>query len=256
MHKEEQISRMRKLGKAHGTILQELKQATKPGIRKKQLEELFIMLLSKFSSGIPGIKSACKGYQPQGYKTPYPTNLCVARNFEAIHVPADNAIIEEGDLITIDLVLTDGLVYTDSALSFIVGQTNNSTRTKLLKTSYNALYQAINKIRAGIKLGIVSSTIFSIVQRAGFDVLKDYGGHGIGTQMWEEPFIPNYGSPTSGPTLKEGDTLAIEPLVTAGTDKLAHINEWATRTADYSDFVQVEHTVLVLANGFEILTKA
>ncbi len=244
------ITNMRKLGKIHATILEELKSRCRPGIKKLEIEEYFKELLNKF----PGIRSACKGYKPAGYRNPYPTNLCIAKNEEAIHIPPNKSVIEEGDLVTIDLVLTDGLVYTDAAISFIVGETRKKSRIKLLQTAYNALYSAINKLKDGTNVGKLSFTIYSIVKKAGFDVLKEYGGHGIGIQMWEDPFIPNYGDPYEGPILSEGDTLAIEPLVCEGDDRLEYLDEWSTRTLDRKDFVQVEHTVLVLKDKAEILT--
>ncbi len=245
------IKRMRKLGKIHATILEELKSRCRPGIKKLEIEEYFKELLNKF----PGIRSACKGYKPVGYRNPYPTNLCIAKNEEAIHIPPNKSVIQEGDLVTIDLVLTDSLVYTDAAVSFIVGETRKRSRIKLLQTAYNALYSAISKLKDGTNVGKLSFTIYSIVKKAGFDVLKEYGGHGIGTQMWEDPFIPNYGDPHEGPILSEGDTLAIEPLVCEGDDRLEYLDEWSTRTLDRKDFVQVEHTVLVLKDRAEILTS-
>ncbi len=243
---------MKRLGRIHAVILEEMKTFTRVGVTSYDLEEYFSEIIGKFK----GVRSACKGYKPRGYKSAYPTSLCVAVNEEAIHVPPHSREIREGDLVTIDLVLTDQWVYTDAAISFIVGKNSPARRRRLLDTAIWALHDAISKVKAGVRLGRISFGIYQVVRKAGFDVLKEYGGHGIGTKMWEDPFVANYGHPQEGPVLKEGMVIAIEPLVTAGSDRLVHINEWATKTADGADFVQVEHTVLVTPYGYEILTKA
>jgi len=249
---EEEIIRLKKLGHIHATILQELKNSARIGTETLEFEKNFINLLSKFKN----IRSGCKGYKPSGHKIPYPTNLCVSINEEAVHVPPSTRIIKPGDLVTIDLILTDGVIFTDSAISFIVEQEAAPlTRRRLLQTAYNALYTGISFVTEHAPLGKISSTIYQTVKQAGFDVLKDYGGHGIGKHIWEEPFIPNYGSPTQGPKLSKHQAIAIEPLVTAGSDQLIQLNDWATKTLDNSDFVQVEHTILVTDNKPEIITK-
>ena len=240
------------LGRIHGTILSRLKSFVTPGITTLDVENYFIRILREY----PGLKSACKGYQPRGHKTPYPANLCVAINEEAVHVPPHERVINPGDLVTIDLLLTDGRFITDAAISFIVEpEEAPPERRRLLQCAYESLYKGISHAKAGNTVGDISYAIYSVVQQYGFDVLRDYGGHGIGTRIWEDPFIPNYGAPRTGPTLKEGQLLAIEPLITSGKPEVKQINEWATITADTSDFIQVEHTVLVTSQGPIILTK-
>ena len=260
---------MQELGRIHGAILKTLKNFIKPGISGLDIENKFLELAKKYN-----VKSACKGKKVNN-SMPYPTNLCVSINNEAIHVfPTADQIVHYGDLVTVDLVLVKNGIYTDAAFTMLVLEKENSNeqdsdsasyidktliskielRKKLLNAAYEALQAGVSMAKQGKRVGDIGNAVFSVVKKYGFDVLYDYGGHGIGYDMWEEPFIPNYGQKNTGPKLKQGMYLAIEPLITAGTSKLKFIDDWRTKIADGSDFVQVEATVMVGKNGPVVIT--
>lgn len=254
------LNKMKELGRIHGAIFNELKAFIRAGITGVDIENKFNELAKKYD-----IKSACKGKQVNN-SSPYPANLCVAINSEAIHVfPTKDQIIKSGDLVTVDLVLVKNGIYTDAAFSMLVdakcadkNQFIDSRllqkRRLLLQAAYEALRAGVAMAKKGKRVGDIGHAIFSVVNQYGFDVLYDYGGHGIGYHMWEEPFIPNYGNKGTGPKLKQGMYLAIEPLITSGSSKLRFLDDWRTQMADGSDFVQVEATVMVGRDSPVIIT--
>lgn len=245
----QEIQIMREAGQILGKILNELKSVIEPGIDVMELEKKFIELTNK-NNVIP----SCKNYEPYDLP-PFPTGLCVGVNNQSVHCfPKKGTVLKEGDIITIDTDINLKGYNVDSAFTKGVGRISEH-RQLLLDTTHKALYKAINKVKDGVKVGVLSHTIQKTVQAQGFDVIREYAGHGIGKQMHEYPEIPCFGHKSDGPKLREGMTICVEPLVCAGKPNIKHISHWETQMADKKDFCQFEHTVLVKKDGYEILTE-
>jgi methionyl aminopeptidase len=200
---------------------------------------------------------ASKGGHPtsKGYKG-FPAALCVSPNSMVVHgIPSDYAA-QEGDLISVDLGITlDGLV-ADSAVTLPVGDVAPEAQ-RLLDVCQEALAAGIDQARPGNRLSDISHAVQTIVEDAGFSVVRSLVGHGVGRSYHEDPQIPNYGPPGRGPLLQEGMTLAIEPMITAGRPEVyVHDDDWSISSVDDSLAAHFEHTVAITADGPRILTKA
>ncbi|OGC45606.1 type I methionyl aminopeptidase [candidate division WWE3 bacterium RBG_19FT_COMBO_34_6] len=244
-----EIEIMRRNGQKLAKFMEILKNMIRPGLDVWVLEQKFIDLCLE-NKVIP----ACKGYAPGGL-APFPTGLCLSINDQSVHCyPVKGTILKDGDIVNIDTVIMDLGLHVDSAFACGVGSISKENRS-LLKASEDALYTAIDKIRSGIKIGLLSETMEMSVKKCGYNVLQEYAGHGIGRQMHEIPEIPCFGNSNFGPIIKDGMVLAVESLVCEKNSRLVHNSVWVTKTADGGNFVQFEHTVLVTKNGYEILTK-
>ncbi len=250
INKRPSLDDMLKLGKIHTLILKKLKDFIKVGKTPLDVENYFLELAKRYN-----VSSACLGKKMPGTFA-YPSNLCVAVNEQALHVYAtDKPTFKAYDIVTVDLVLVSQGIHTDAAFTVIVKPEEKDKkdvpndlviqRQKLINVAYNALRAGIKQAKAGNHVGDIGYAIDKVVRQAGFSVLLDYGGHGIGYSMWEKPFVPNYGEKGLGPKLKQGMYIAIEPLVAVGEPVLTHLDDWKTKTKDNSDFVQVESTVMV-----------
>ncbi len=243
-----EIKLMKQLGKKHSQILKKLYDFVQPGVDAIEIERYYNSLLREYR-----IKSACKGYQPKGIKRPFPSTICISLSGECVHsYPRAGRKIKATDIVVIDTVVTDGKVYTDAAFTKVMDKAE-PIKKKLSSTARQALIDSLEYAKAGNPLGMISYTIERTAKDAGFDVLYDYGGHGIGLSLWEEPFIPNFGRPGEGPELKEGMTLAVETLLVTGSPKVMQVDEWATRLADGGYFAQWEATVLVTKRGYDVI---
>lgn len=201
-----------------------------------------------------GGKPSFKGYVA-GDEVEFPAALCVSVNDVVVHgVPQANIILQEGDVVGLDLgVNLDGF-YSDGAVTVIVGKADPEAE-RLVKTARHALEAAIAVAKVGNRIGDISSAIQQSSEREGFAVVRDLIGHGVGYAVHEDPPVPCYGKPGTGPELVEGMVLAIEPMLTAGDYKLrSRPGEWPVRTADGSLSAHFEHTVAITKNGPRILT--
>jgi len=215
-----------------------------PGVRTSSLDRA-----AEEHIGKQGAKPAFKGYRG------YPATLCVSVNEQVVHGIPGASKLAEGDLVSVDVgVVCDGF-YGDAARSFVVGAGTDETR-KLLQVTRDALEAGIGEAVAGRRLSDISHAIQSMVESNGFSVVRDFVGHGIGRSLHEDPQIPNYGQPGKGPVLKEGMTLAIEPMVNAGGAGVRILaDRWTAVTLDGRASAHFEHTVAVTANGPRILTR-
>lgn len=241
---EEEIKIMREGGQILAEVLEKICKMAVAGISTLELDE-FAENFIKGKGGKPGFK----GYHG------YPKTLCTAINEVIVHgIPKKDEILKEGDLLTIDCgVLYKGM-YTDAARSLAIGQISKE-KEHLLKTAEIALEKAINLAIPGIHLNEIGKTIQKTVEDAGFHIIYDLTGHGIGKALHEDPIILNYWEGNPGPILKPGMTLAIEPIFSAGTNKMKTLNDnWTIKTVDNSCAVQVENTVLITEEGNELLT--
>jgi methionyl aminopeptidase len=226
-------------------VLEKMRAMVKPGISTKDLDE-FAEAYTKQRKAKP----AFKGYRG------YPGSVCTSINDEVVHgIPSASRKVKEGDILSMDFgVVMDGY-YGDAALTVPVGKIAPE-REKLLRVTRESLERAIEKVRAGNRLGDISAAVQQWVERNGYSVVREFVGHGIGTKMHEEPQLPNYGPPGQGPRLQEGMVLAIEPMVNSGSPAVKVLDdEWTAVTADGSDSAHFEHTVAVTANGPWILTR-
>jgi len=195
-------------------------------------------------------KPAFKGYHG------YPGSICASVNNEVVHgIPSAKRVLREGDIVSVDTgAIVDGFVG-DSATTIAVGKISDET-ARLLKVTEASLYAAIEVVRPGATLGDVGWAVQKVAEEAGFGVVRDFVGHGIGRQMHEDPQVPNFGQKGRGMKLREGMVIAIEPMVNAGGWEVQVLKDgWTTITLDGSMSAHFEHTVAVTATGSRILTE-
>ncbi len=189
----------------------------------------------------------------EGYKG-YPKAICISPNDVVVHGIPDAFLVSDGDLVTIDVGVTlDGYI-ADSAYTFAVGDIDPENQ-RLLDVAQDALAAGIGEAVVGNRVGDVSHVIQEVVEAAGFSVIRSLVGHGVGRHYHEDPHIPNFGEPGRGPRLSEGMTIAIEPMITAGSPEVLVMEDgWTIRTQDSSMSVHFEHTVAITIDGPRILT--
>ncbi len=239
---------MREGGAILGNILLVLKKMLKPNLDTWELEKEFLVQCNKY-----GVEPSCKGYNP--FKlSPFPTGLCLSINSECVHCyPKKGKILKDGDTIVIDTAIKYKGLHLDSAFSSGIGKISSKDQL-FLHTAQRALYNALNEVKPEIRIGKISNQIYKTVKKEGFDVLREYTGHGIGKEMHEWPQILCYGGKNEGSKIKTGMTLCIESLCCTGNPKVLNKSSWETEMADGGKFVQFEHTVLVTKDSYEILT--
>ncbi|EKP94869.1 type I methionyl aminopeptidase [Thermaerobacter subterraneus] len=241
---EREIRYMREAGRIVAAVLRELAAALRPGITTAELDRLAERLIRE-----AGAEPAFKGYQG------FPASICTSINDEVVHgIPSPHRVIREGDLVSIDVGARYHGYYGDSAATFAVGEASPEAR-RLLEVTRESLARGIAAARAGNRLGDIGYAVQEYVEAAGFSVVRDYAGHGIGRAMHEDPQVPNYGQPGTGLRLRPGLVIAIEPMVNAGGHAVrTDPDGWTVRTADGSLSAHFEHTVLITAGGPEVLT--
>jgi len=226
-------------------VLEGIKQIIRAGINTSEIEKY-----ADKEIRIRGAVPAFKGYRG------YPASICVSVNEQVVHgIPSRAVRLKDGDIVSIDLgVLLDGF-YGDAATTLPVGNISVEA-SRLLKTTEEALYAGIEKAVAGNRVSDISAAIQKHVESNGFSVVRAFVGHGIGRSLHEEPQIPNFGRPGRGQRLKDGMTLAIEPMVNAGgADVIILDDGWTAVASDGSLSAHFEHTIAITANGQKILTK-
>jgi len=238
-----ELDQMRAAGHVAATIKNKMAKECTPGVTTQELDYFGRDLMKEM-----GAKSAFKGYKT------YPGYTCISVNDEVVHGIPGQRRIEFGDIVSIDVgVHYDGFVG-DNATTVMVGVTDPEI-IRLVKTAEQSLAAGIEKAIVGCRLYDISHAIESVVLEAGFTVVRDFVGHGVGRSMHEEPQIPNYGSPGKGPKLKRGMTFAIEPMVNLGTADVEIMSDgWTVLTKDRKPSVHVEHTVAIMEDKAEILT--
>jgi len=236
---------MAKAGSMVGEVLESLKRMIRAGITTRDIE-----LFADESIKALGGKSAFKGYRG------YPGSICTSVNEEVVHGIPSSRRLKDGDIISIDLgVLYDGF-FGDAAVTVPVGKIDNET-ADLLRVTEEALSLGIENATAGKRVSDISYAIQSHAEKNGFSVVRTFVGHGIGRELHEEPQVPNYGAAGKGPRLKEGMTLAIEPMVNSGTHEVRILGDgWTAVTTDGKKSAHFEHTVLVTSGRPKILTKS
>jgi methionyl aminopeptidase len=240
----QEIAAMRQAGRILATVLETLKSQVRPGMKTKELDIITTKELEKL-----GAKPSFKGYRG------FPANLCVSVNDEIVHGIPGERVLHQGDIVSLDLGTIVMGFQGDAAVTVPVGKVNSAAK-HLMETTKGALEAGIRAARPGARLGDISAAIQDYAEeKNGYRVVREYTGHGIGREMHEEPQIPNFGSPGSGPVLKKGMTLALEPMVnTGGCSTRIADDHWTVLTADGSLSAHFEHTILITDAEPEILT--
>lgn len=239
-------------GKRLAFVLEKLRAKVAPGVTAEELDDLAEQLIRA-----GGDEPSFLGYTPEGARRPYPATLCVSINGEVVHgIPNESVkILKEGDIVGLDLGLTHKGIIVDAAITVPVGTIHTETK-KLLKATETALARGIAAAAPGKHVGDISYAIQKEIEGAGFKVVKELGGHGVGELVHEEPFIPNFGRPGEGELLKEGMVLALEPISAAGKAAVMLAQDGYTyRTKDGSHSAHFEHTILIEKGGARIITQ-
>jgi methionyl aminopeptidase len=243
-----EIEIMRRANVIVAEILQQLKEEVAPGVTTLELDGIAEELTYKKKA-----KPAFKGYTVA--ERVYPYSLCTSVNEEVVHGMPSKRVLKEGDILGMDFgVIVDGF-YGDAAITVAVGRVSEAAE-RLMEVTRDSLYRGIDELREGKRLGDLSSVIQTMVEGAGFSVVREFVGHGIGKKLHEEPPIPNYGESGRGPRLMEGMVLAIEPMVNAGNPEVELKEDgWTAVTKDRSLAAHFEHSVAITKNGPDILSR-
>ncbi|HUX81185.1 MAG TPA: type I methionyl aminopeptidase [Candidatus Paceibacterota bacterium] len=242
---------LREGGKRLAAVLRALRAKVAPGVTTDELDDFAEQLIRD-----GGDEPSLLGYTPEGARRPYPATLCVSINDAVVHgIPNESVkTLKEGDIVGLDLVLTHGDIMVDAAITVPVGVVSDETK-KLLSVTEAALAAGIAVAIPGNHVGDIGYAIQKEIEDAGFSVVKELGGHGVGHAVHEDPFIPNYGRKGAGELLVEGMVLALEPISSAG--KAAVIltaDGYMYRTKDGSRSAHFEHTILLEKNKARIIT--
>lgn len=238
-------------GKRLAAVLEALRARVAPGVTTEELDDLAEQMIRD-----DGDEPAFLGYTPGGAARPYPAALCVSINDEVVHgIPNESVkTLKEGDIVGLDLGLVHNGVIVDAAITVPVGLVSEESK-KLMWATEAALAAGIAAAKVGGHLGDMSHAIQKEIEGAGFTVVKELGGHGVGDLVHEEPFIPNFGRPGTGPMLEEGMVLAIEPISSVGKAAVILAPDGYTfRTKDGSRSAHFEHTILLEKAGARIVT--
>ncbi len=249
---QKEIEIMKEGGKRHAFILSEIVKLIAPGVSTQTLEDEARKLVAE-----EGDKASFLNYKPRGAKRPYPAALCVSVNNEIVHgIPNEKPrILLEGDVVSIDLGLTHKGLITDSAVTVGVGKMKKEDQ-KMIDHCREALALGIKKARGGGHVGDIGQAIESFIKPLGYGLCSGLAGHGVGYSVHEDPFVPNEGRKGQGDELVPGMVIAIEPMITLGTNKIVlDADGYTYKTADGSNAAHFEHTVAITGGDPIILTK-
>ena len=240
---EREIALMRQAGRIVGTVLDILSQKVKPGMKTKELDLIAAEEVEKLG-GTPSFK---------GYRG-FPANLCVSVNDEVVHGIPGERVLRQGDIVSLDFGAIYKGFHGDGAVTVGVGEVDSKARG-LMETTKGALEAGIAAAHAGARLGDISAAIQGYAEGRGCSVVREYTGHGIGREMHEEPQIANFGMAGTGPVLKKGMTIALEPMVNLGDWRTRlGSDQWTVLTADGSLSAHFEHSIAITGEGAEVLT--
>ena len=241
---EREINLMREAGKIVGDTHHYLEKFIKPGITTKELDKLANdFILSQGAT--PSFKNLYG----------FPGTICISINDEVVHGIPGKRKLKDGDIVKLDIGACYKGYHGDSAWSYVVGKPSKEIEY-LMKHTEEALFAGLNQIKAGVHLGDVGNAIEELANKYNLGVVQELVGHGIGTKVHEEPDVPNYGKKNTGPILKEGMTIAVEPMLNLGTRDVSMLDDdWTIVTDDGLPSAHFEHTVLVTKDGYEILTR-
>ncbi len=239
-----ELAVMRRACRVAAVALRAVVEAVRPGVTTRELDRIAEDRIRALG-GIPSFL---------GYRG-YPASLCVSVNDEVVHGIPGRRRLREGEIVSLDLgAIVEGF-HGDLAVTVPVGRISEDLE-RLLRVTAASLEEGIRAVRPGGRLGDISAAIQRYVERHGFSVVRDFAGHGVGRNLHEEPQVPNFGRPGNGVVLQPGMTLAIEPMVNAGTsDVTVDPDGWTVRTRDHKPSAHFEHTVAVTETGADVLTR-
>lgn len=240
-----ELERMRQAGKIVYLTHQELKKVIYPGITTKELDRVAESVIKKY-----GATPSFKGYNG------FSGSICTSVNEELVHGIPGKRKLAEGDIISIDIGACYEGYHGDSAWTYPVGKVSPEAE-RLLEVTEASLYRGLEQAKPGARIGDIAHAVQTVAEEAGFSIVREYVGHGVGQSLHEPPSVPNYGTAGKGLRLKQGMTLAIEPMVNAGKRFVRTLDDgWTVVTTDGSLCAHFEHTVAITDEGHEILTTA
>jgi methionyl aminopeptidase len=241
-----ELDLMARAGRIVGATLALVAERTRPGRSTLDLDAVAEEFIRSHDGATPSFKGLYG----------FPATLCTSLNDEVVHgIPSRRRVLEEGDILSVDVGVCVGGFHADSAVTVPVGRIGPEAEG-LLRTTQEALAAGIVVVRAGAHVGDVGHAVQKVAEAAGFSVVRELVGHGIGSSFHEEPQIPNFGSPRKGPRLVAGMTIAIEPMINRGRREVRTLSDkWTVVTVDGSLSAHFEHTVVVSENGSRILTE-
>jgi methionyl aminopeptidase len=245
IHKSpEEIDRMRRAGRVVAATIERLVASARPGATTAQLDRVAEEAI-RSAGAVPSFK---------GYRG-FPASICTSVNEQVVHGIPGSPVLREGDLLSLDVgAIWDGY-HADSAVSVFVGESPSAEAEKLVRVTEESLDAGISQIRPGGRLSDISHAVQEVAEGAGFSVVREYVGHGIGRSLHEDPQIPNYGVPGRGPELRPGLVVAVEPMVNLGSwETRVLADRWTVVTADGSLSAHFEHTIALSEAGAEVLT--
>ncbi|MEK7662148.1 MAG: type I methionyl aminopeptidase [Patescibacteria group bacterium] len=241
---------LREGGKRLAKVLKAAAGAVRPGVTTLSLDRLAENLIREM-----GDEPAFLRYQPWGAQYPYPASLCVSVNNEVVHGIPGTKILTEGDIVSLDLGIRHGGLITDAAITVPVGKID-ARAEKLIAATKKSLEEGIKAARPGGFVGDIGKAIERQAISSKFNVVKILGGHGVGYEVHEEPYIPNYSMKGNGPKLKSGMVIAIEPMLNEGTDDVYLDKDGYTwKTSDNKRSAHFEHTLIITDSGADIITE-
>ena len=240
-----EIELMRTAGRIVALAHQEVAKHIAPGVSTLELDQIVERVIRE-----NGAKPSFKGYGG------FPGSICASINDVVVHgIPKASIILKAGDIISIDIGACYKGYHGDSAWTYPVGEISEADQ-HLMDVTLNALYKGLEKAKPNNRLSDISAAIGDYAKSFGYGVVEDFTGHGVGKSLHEDPAIPNYGIPNMGPVLQPGMTLAIEPMINAGTKSVKVCSDgWTTITRDGKKSAHFEHSILITDEGYEILTK-
>ncbi len=238
-----EIDLMREAGKINYLTHEEVKKHIRPGIKTRELDKIAYDFIIKHQA-----KPSFLNYEG------FPASICISVNDEVVHgIPGDRIILD-GDIVSIDIGVELHGYHSDAARTYIVGKVSDDVAL-LVKNTEEALYVGLQKIREGAKIGDIGAAIEDFAHKNGLSVVEELVGHGVGTNIHEDPDVPNYGKKGTGVTLKAGMVIAVEPMLNLGSRYVyMYDNDWTIATDDGMPSAHFEHTVVVTKDGYEILT--
>ena len=239
-----EIDIMREAGRIVARTHRELAKYIRPGITTQELDDIAENFIRKC-----GANPSFKGYGG------FPGSICASVNEELVHGIPGKRVLKEGDIISVDIGAELDGFHGDSAWTYGVGKISNDNK-RLLEVTENSLFEGLAQAKPDARLSDISHAIQVCAEAAGYSIVREYVGHGVGRRLHEDPQIPNYGAPGRGPRLKPGMVLAIEPMVNAGKRNVRTlVDNWTVITVDGSMCAHFEHTIAITENGYEIMTK-
>ena len=249
--RDDEIAKIRDAGRILALTLQSVSKYIKPGVSTKELEEIAVETMKEYNA-----HSSCLNYCPQGFLKPYPGAICTSVNEEVVHgIPSSHKKLKEGDIIDIDIVLEYQHYYADSSMTFAVGKVDSKVAS-LVDTTRRSLLAGILEAQVGNTLIDIARAIEETVKKAGFSIVRDFVGHGVGVAMHEDPPIANFVDGALNVPLMEGMVIAIEPMVNLGKEQVRVLgNKWTVVTVDGKPSAHFENTIAIVNGKPLILTE-